>query len=67
MQPDLTIAPHIAQGLSTGINASADSVSTPGDPDYEELCELHNLQEPGDASTIFKKLIDGEWVLIWQR
>ncbi len=56
MQPDHTIARHIAQSLPNGMNASADSVSTPGDPDYEELCKLHNLQKPGDASTIFKRL-----------
>lgn len=64
MQPDHTIARHIAQSLPNGINASADSVSVPGDPDYEELCKLHNLKKPGDASTIFKRLIDSAWVVI---
>jgi len=63
MQPDHTIARHLAQSLPNGMNASADSISAPGDPDYGELCKLHNLKKPGDASTIFKRLIDGAWVV----
>ena len=64
MQPDFTIARDLIQWLPDGTRGHGASVSAPGNPDYEELCNLHNLQKPGDASTIFKRLIDGEWVVV---
>ncbi|CAN5176411.1 hypothetical protein BH11CYA1_BH11CYA1_45780 [soil metagenome] len=64
MQDDLSIAQSLIEWMPDGSKGHGASVSAPGDPDYEELCKLHNLQKPGDASTIFKRLIDGVWVVV---
>lgn len=63
MQPDLTIAKNIVQYLADGTRGHGASLSAPGNHDYEELCKNHKLKKPGDASTIFKRLIDGVWVV----
>lgn len=64
MQDDLSIAQNLIEWMPDGSKGHGASVSAPGDPDYEELCKLHNLQKPGDASTIFKRLIGGVWVVV---
>lgn len=63
MQPELSISQNIVQWMPDGSRGHGWSVSVPGDPDYEELCRNHKLEKPGDASTIFKRLIDGVWVV----
>lgn len=63
MQPDLTIAQNIVQWLPDGTRGHGWSVAAPGDPDYEDLCKEHKLEKPGDSSRIYKKLVDGEWVI----
>lgn len=64
MQTDLTIARNSVQYLPDGTRGHGASSSAPGDPGYEELCNLHNLKKPGDASTICKRLIDDAWVVV---
>ncbi|CAN5234381.1 hypothetical protein BH11CYA1_BH11CYA1_50690 [soil metagenome] len=64
MQLDRSIELNIVQWLPDGSRGHGSALSAPGDPDYKELCKLHNLQKPGDASTIFKRLIDGVWVIV---
>ncbi len=63
MQDDGSIALNISQWLPDGTYGHGASTSVPGDPDYEELCSSHTLKKPGDASTIIKKWVDGEWVV----
>ena len=63
MQSDLSISQNIGQWMLDGNRGHGWSVSVPGNPDYEELCKDHKLEKPAYASTIFKRLIDGVWVV----
>lgn len=63
MQQDLSINRDIIQWLPNGSKAHGASVSLPGNPDYEELCKSHRLEKPGDASTIFKRLVGDAWIV----
>jgi hypothetical protein len=63
MQEDGSIAVNISQWLPDGTYGHGFSTSVSGDPDYEELRASHALKKPGDASTIIKKWVDGQWVV----
>lgn len=63
MQDDGSIAINISQWLPDGTYGHGTSTSVRGDSDYENLCAIHKLVKPGDASTIIKKWIDGDWVI----
>lgn len=64
LQPDLSIAQNISQYMMDGTHGHGHSESIPGNDDYEELLKLHKLEKPGDASTIFRRFIDGAWVVV---
>lgn len=63
LQDDGSIALDISQWLPDGTYGHGNSVTTRDDPEYEELRSLHRLMKPGDASTVVKKWIDGQWVI----
>ena len=63
MQRDCSINRDIIQWLPNGSKTHGASVSIPGNADYEELCKSHKLEKPGDASTIFKRLVGDVWVV----
>jgi hypothetical protein len=64
LQDDLSIAQEISQCTPDGSMGHGHSVSVPGNDDYEYLRKLHKLEKPGDASTVFKRFIDGAWVVV---
>lgn len=63
MQENGSIAVDISQWLPDGTHGHGAYVSDPGDPNYADLCNSHKLLKPGDASTVIKKWVDGEWVV----
>lgn len=36
----------------------------PDEAHYAELCEKYGLKKPGDTNQIFKRFVDGEWVVV---
>ena len=63
MQPDFSIAVNVEQWLLDGTQGHGNSISAPGNMDYETLLKSHNLLKTGDASTVVKRLVDGVWVV----
>ncbi len=58
------IAIDISQCSPDGRKSHGASQSAPGNSDYDELRALHKLEKPGDSSTIYKRFIDGSWVVV---
>ncbi len=36
----------------------------PDDPQYSDYCAKYGLKKPGDSKCIFRRFIDGEWVVV---
>jgi hypothetical protein len=64
MLPTNIIAIDISQCSPDGRKSHGASHSAPGNSDYDELRALHKLEKPGDSSTIYKRFIDGAWVVV---
>ena len=62
MQADRSIIVDLRQTLENGIKARSETTLKPGDDGYDQICQCHKLIQPGDCSTIRKKLVDGNWV-----
>ncbi|MBP9092608.1 hypothetical protein KBI23_16420 [bacterium] len=64
MLPTNIIAIDISQCSPDGRKSHGASQSAPGNSDYDEIRTLHKLERPGDSSTIYKRFIDGSWVVV---
>jgi hypothetical protein len=64
LQADHSIVKDSVQYLEDGTRGHASSTVTPEDGSYAELVQIHGLLKPGDASTVFKRFIDGAWVIV---
>lgn len=36
----------------------------PDDPQYSDYCAKYGLKKPGDSKCLFRRFIDGEWVVV---
>lgn len=61
LQNDGSIAVIVSQWLPDGTYAHGSSVVIESEDSYQDLRRIHQLNKPGDASTIIKKLVDGSW------
>jgi len=64
MLPTNVIAIDISQCSPDGRKSHGASQSAPGNSDYDELRALHKLEKPGDSSTIYKRFVDGSWIVV---
>lgn len=37
---------------------------SPDEPQYAEYCKKYGLKKPGDSKCIFRRFIDGEWIVV---
>lgn len=61
MLPDGTL--KIASGITekNGMNSADSWIAEPGTPDFIEFGTRHKVNKPGQACSITKRLINGEW------
>lgn len=64
MLPDHIIAIDISQYSLDGRQSHGASESAPGNSNYEEIRALHKLEKPGDSSTVYKRYLNGSWVVV---